>query len=96
MPYDPCDSIICEVVLKRYEACQRTLQELAQYAQPLIWIGFYIAIASLICFLALVADIFHGFRHKKLWFPTKYSALNAASLTMLGLRSGIEAVCRLE
>ncbi|KAL3499559.1 hypothetical protein ACH5RR_038652 [Cinchona calisaya] len=37
----------------------------------------------LIFFLAVIADVFLGFRYKKLWFPTKCSTLNASSLTLL-------------
>ncbi|KAL3499561.1 hypothetical protein ACH5RR_038654 [Cinchona calisaya] len=84
MPSYTCDRVICEILQHGLETDQNTLQKLAQYAQPMPWIGLYIAAASLTCFLAVAADTFHGFRHKKLWFPTKFSALNAASLTVLG------------
>ncbi|XP_059659029.1 uncharacterized protein LOC132305404 [Cornus florida] len=49
------------------------------------WIGVYVAVASLICSLAMAADVFHGFHHKKLWFPCKFFVLNAASLTLLSV-----------
>lgn len=46
-------------------------------------IGVYIALASLLCIFAMVADLLHGFRTRKLWFPCKYFTLNAASLTVM-------------
>ncbi|KAL0417114.1 UNVERIFIED_CONTAM: hypothetical protein Slati_3543300 [Sesamum latifolium] len=49
------------------------------------WIGLYIAAASAICTLAIAADVFNGFRSKKLWFPCKYFSLNATYLTILGV-----------
>ncbi|KAK4437258.1 hypothetical protein Salat_0059700 [Sesamum alatum] len=49
------------------------------------WIGLYITAASAVCTLAMAADVFNGFRSKKLWFPCKYFSLNAASLTLLGV-----------
>lgn len=55
------------------------------YSKPMPWIGLYIAVASLVCTLAMAADIFHGFRHRKLWFPCKYFTLNAASLTVIAI-----------
>ncbi|XP_059659020.1 uncharacterized protein LOC132305394 [Cornus florida] len=33
----------------------------------------------------MAGDAFHGFRHKKLWFPCKIFTLNAASLTILAV-----------
>ncbi|KAJ0764653.1 hypothetical protein HanPI659440_Chr08g0294561 [Helianthus annuus] len=48
-------------------------------------IGIYIAIASLFCILPMVADLLHGFKTKKLWFPCKYFTLNAASLTVIAV-----------
>ncbi|KAD3641923.1 hypothetical protein E3N88_31147 [Mikania micrantha] len=53
--------------------------------KPMVWIGIYIAIASLFCILAMAADLWHGLRHKKLWFPCKYFTLNAASITVIAV-----------
>ncbi|GKF78812.1 hypothetical protein Tco_0234380, partial [Tanacetum coccineum] len=53
------------------------------YSQPMVWIGIYIAIASLVCTLAMAADLLHGLRNKKFWFPCKYFTLNAASITVI-------------
>ncbi|KAM0002792.1 hypothetical protein Hdeb2414_s0027g00695241 [Helianthus debilis subsp. tardiflorus] len=33
-----------------------------KYSEPMIWIGLYIACASLVCILAMVADLLHGIR----------------------------------
>ncbi|CAA2980212.1 uncharacterized protein LOC111385004 [Olea europaea subsp. europaea] len=52
---------------------------------PMPWIGMYTAAASVVCSLAMAADIFHGFRSKMLWFPCKYFSFNAMSLTLLAL-----------
>ncbi|KAJ0546687.1 hypothetical protein HanIR_Chr08g0363711 [Helianthus annuus] len=52
------------------------------YSKPIMWIGIYIAIASLFCILPMLADLLHGFKTQKLWFPCKYFTLNAASLTI--------------
>ncbi|KAG5592930.1 hypothetical protein H5410_043444 [Solanum commersonii] len=48
-------------------------------------IGIYVAAASLLCILAMAADAFQAFRLKRLWFPCKFFALNAASLTVLAV-----------
>ncbi|KAL8242437.1 hypothetical protein R6Q59_012739 [Mikania micrantha] len=56
-----------------------------RYSKPMVWIGIYIAIASLLCTLAMAADLLHGFRSKKLWFPCKYFSLNAASITVIAV-----------
>ncbi|GJX55829.1 hypothetical protein Tco_0285726 [Tanacetum coccineum] len=53
--------------------------------KPMPWIGMYIVVASLLCILAMVADLIHGLRNRKLWFPCKYFTLNAASLTVIAV-----------
>ncbi|KAI3523298.1 hypothetical protein L1887_01359 [Cichorium endivia] len=55
------------------------------YSKPMPWIGVYIALASLLCILAMMADLLHGFRTRRLWFPCKYFTLNAASLTVIAV-----------
>ncbi|KAF5787277.1 hypothetical protein HanXRQr2_Chr10g0450941 [Helianthus annuus] len=54
-----------------------------KYTEPMVWIGIYIAVASLLCTLAMTADLFLGFRSKKDWYPCKYFSLNAASITVI-------------
>ncbi|MFS7960876.1 hypothetical protein Hanom_Chr08g00708191 [Helianthus anomalus] len=56
-----------------------------KFGKPMVWIGIYIAIASLFCILPMLADLLHGLKHKKLWFPCKYFTLNAASLTVIAI-----------
>ncbi|KAD3641920.1 hypothetical protein R6Q59_004523 [Mikania micrantha] len=55
------------------------------FDKPMVWIGIYIAIASWFCIFAMAADLWHGFRHKKLWFPCKCFTLNAASITVIAV-----------
>ncbi|GFY81496.1 hypothetical protein Acr_01g0013050 [Actinidia rufa] len=52
---------------------------------PIPWIGLYVAVASLVCLIAIAADVFVGFRSKRFWFPCKFFSLNAASLTLLAV-----------
>ncbi|KAL8189639.1 hypothetical protein R6Q57_029205, partial [Mikania cordata] len=56
-----------------------------KYSEPMLWIGMYIALASLGCILAMVADLLHGFRSRKLWFPCKYFRINAAFLAVISV-----------
>ncbi|KAJ0881646.1 hypothetical protein HanRHA438_Chr10g0476461 [Helianthus annuus] len=42
-----------------------------RYSAPMLWIGMYIALASLVCNLAMMAELVHGFRSRMLWFPSK-------------------------
>ncbi|GKE96083.1 hypothetical protein Tco_1580938, partial [Tanacetum coccineum] len=57
----------------------------SKYSKPMPWIGMYIAVASLFCILAMVADLLHGLKNRKLWFPCKFFTLNAASLTVIAV-----------
>ncbi|XP_057770997.1 uncharacterized protein LOC130990781 [Salvia miltiorrhiza] len=56
-----------------------------QLEAPMPWIGMYAAVASTLCTLAMAADVFHGFRSRKYWFPSKYLSLNATSLALLSV-----------
>ncbi|PSS11527.1 Gastrula zinc finger protein like [Actinidia chinensis var. chinensis] len=57
----------------------------AIFSSPMPLIGTYVAAASLACSLAMAADVYHGFRNKKRWFPCKFFTLNAATLMLLGV-----------
>ncbi|XP_022924953.1 uncharacterized protein LOC111432343 [Cucurbita moschata] len=57
----------------------------AKFSEPMPWIGIYIATASLVCLLAMAADLVHGFRHRKFWFPCKFFTLNSTSLTLIAV-----------
>ncbi|XP_047942867.1 uncharacterized protein LOC125189656 [Salvia hispanica] len=56
-----------------------------QLEGPMPWIGAYAAVASTLCTLAMAADIFHGLRSRKYWFPSKYFSLNSAFLSLLAV-----------
>lgn len=64
---------------------ERQTEESDMLGKPMVWIGIYIAIASFFCILAMTADLFHGFLHKKFWFPCKYFTLNAATITVIAV-----------
>ncbi|KAK4384415.1 hypothetical protein Sango_3063200 [Sesamum angolense] len=68
-----------------WEGTNGTTDVERQLEAPMPWIGMYVAGASLVCTLAMAADAFHGFWSKKYWFPSKYFALNATSLTLLAV-----------
>ncbi|KAK2977776.1 hypothetical protein RJ640_029972 [Escallonia rubra] len=72
-----CSEFVDEYILK--EKNQKT------YGAPMLWIGNYVAAVSLVCSLAMAADAYQGFRQRKLWFPSKFFGLNAASLTLLAI-----------
>ncbi|PWA40517.1 hypothetical protein CTI12_AA562090 [Artemisia annua] len=76
------DVFTIEYYCKRAE---KVLELDDKYVQPMVWIGVYIAVASIVCILAMAADLFHGFRNKKFWFPSKYFSLNAASITVIAV-----------
>ncbi|KAH7833729.1 hypothetical protein Vadar_009127 [Vaccinium darrowii] len=56
-----------------------------KFDAPVPWVGVYIAVASLVCSVAMAGDVIYGIRRKKLWFPCKFFTMNAASLTLLAV-----------
>ncbi|XP_024005125.1 uncharacterized protein LOC18029443 isoform X2 [Eutrema salsugineum] len=56
-----------------------------EFSKPLPSIGIYVAAASLICGAAMFADLLHGIRHRKFWFPCKFFSLNATTLTFISV-----------
>ncbi|KAL2321582.1 hypothetical protein Fmac_025961 [Flemingia macrophylla] len=56
-----------------------------KFSKPMPWIGIYIASASLACLIAMAADLIHGIRGRKLWFPCKFFCLNATSLALIAV-----------
>ncbi|XP_023743145.1 uncharacterized protein LOC111891317 [Lactuca sativa] len=54
-------------------------------ADAMPWVGLYICLASLVCTLAMVADVFRGFGQWKLWFPCRFFTINAASITLIAI-----------
>ncbi|PWA40516.1 hypothetical protein CTI12_AA562080 [Artemisia annua] len=85
------DSTLTENAKELWYYCLETASALEKndkndkYVQPMVWIGVYIAVASFVCILAMTADLFHGFRNKKFWFPNKYFVLNGASITVIAI-----------
>ncbi|GKA90130.1 hypothetical protein Tco_0811942 [Tanacetum coccineum] len=77
--FDMLDSL-WEYALEIYHADEQN-----RYSEPMPWIGIYIASASLVCILAMAADLLHGLRNRKLWFPCNYFTLNAASLSVVAV-----------
>ncbi|KVH95757.1 hypothetical protein Ccrd_002153, partial [Cynara cardunculus var. scolymus] len=60
-----------------------TLESGKIYSKPMLWIGIYIAVATLLCMFLMLADLFHGFRNRKLWFPSKYFTLNTTTIILI-------------
>ncbi|KAL4560305.1 hypothetical protein LXL04_032455 [Taraxacum kok-saghyz] len=58
-------------------------------ADAMPWVGLYICVASLACTLAMAADVFLGFRQRKLWFPCRFFTINAASITLIAISTKI-------
>ncbi|KAL3631472.1 hypothetical protein CASFOL_024456 [Castilleja foliolosa] len=80
-----------EIFFTFFNSCRSTFEEYckdetqAQLDAPMPWIGLFIAAASATCAVTIAADVFNGFRNKKLWFPSKYFSLNSFSLTVLAV-----------
>ncbi|KAL7594890.1 hypothetical protein Lser_V15G28896 [Lactuca serriola] len=79
----------CTNITKEYKQFLKLLVHQSSYQSwynhPMRWIGIYVALASLLCILAMVADLLHGLRNRKLWFPCKYFTLNAATITVIAI-----------
>ncbi|CAI9289700.1 unnamed protein product [Lactuca saligna] len=63
-----CPNITTEYLYSLWSLVYQSRQQ-NQYSKPMPWIGMYIALASLLCVLAMVADLLDGLRNRKLWFP---------------------------
>ncbi|KAL8456724.1 hypothetical protein ACS0TY_034827 [Phlomoides rotata] len=59
------------------------IQGVLDKTMPLV--ARYIAETSTVCTLLMAFDVINGFRLKKLWFPSHFFSLNAASLTVLAV-----------
>ncbi|KAL2472486.1 hypothetical protein Adt_40622 [Abeliophyllum distichum] len=57
----------------------------SKFNEPMPWIGIYVAAASAACALGMAIDAFRGLRYRKFWFPCKFFALNATTLTLIGV-----------
>ncbi|KAL7617145.1 hypothetical protein Lser_V15G01822 [Lactuca serriola] len=49
------------------------------------WVGLYICAASLVCTLAMAADVYRGFQQWKLWFPCRFFTINSVSITLIAI-----------
>ncbi|CAH1442190.1 unnamed protein product [Lactuca virosa] len=49
------------------------------------WVGLNICAASLVCTLAMAADVFRGFQQWKLWFPCRFFTINSVSITLIAI-----------
>nr|GFB00862.1 pentatricopeptide repeat-containing protein [Tanacetum cinerariifolium] len=87
--FTPNITLYVEDLNNLFQYCKETFNTHADtekdnfQSQPMMWIGIYIAVASLVCTLAMAADLLHGLRNKKFWFPCKFFTLNAASITVI-------------
>ncbi|MQM05771.1 hypothetical protein Taro_038583 [Colocasia esculenta] len=57
----------------------------SEFGKPLPVIGLYIAAASLYCAGTMAADTFLSARSRRLWFPSTYFTLDAATITILAV-----------
>lgn len=56
-----------------------------KFREPMPWIGLYVVAASLVFLISMAVDAIQGIRNRKFWFPSKFSSLNATSLTLLAV-----------
>ncbi|GJR16227.1 hypothetical protein Tco_0798879 [Tanacetum coccineum] len=56
-----------------------------KFSRPLMWVGVYIAIASLFCILAMLADLVYCIWKEIFQVPCRYFSLNAASITAISV-----------
>ncbi|PWA78888.1 hypothetical protein CTI12_AA177050 [Artemisia annua] len=87
-----CNNVSCALLDERKKSFMQDLchdvddiEAHEEYSKPMVLIGIYIAIASLFCIVSMVADLFHGFQKRKIWFPCKFFSLNAASITVIAV-----------
>ncbi|KAI3812357.1 hypothetical protein L1987_17064 [Smallanthus sonchifolius] len=61
------NNISRDAIKQLYSSCKTEvdMENSDRFSEPMVWIGIYIAIASLLCILAMAADLLHGFRNKK-------------------------------
>ncbi|KAG9145058.1 hypothetical protein Leryth_018356 [Lithospermum erythrorhizon] len=68
-----------------YDLCLARCSSPGLPSRPLPYIGLYIATATIVCFVAVSADLCHGVLHNKPWIPSEYFKMNAATLTLLAV-----------
>ncbi|KAM7525584.1 hypothetical protein LguiA_015486 [Lonicera macranthoides] len=80
-----CNCVGYKDLLHEYEECVEQILEQQKFGEPMMWIGIYVAAASLLCSLAAIVDTLRCIQQRKIWFPCKYFTLNATSLTVLAV-----------
>ncbi|KAK9081254.1 hypothetical protein Syun_030617 [Stephania yunnanensis] len=54
-------------------------------SSPMPAIGLYMAVATLVCLILMLCDIFNAIRQKKPWIPCRFFVLNSFTLTLLSI-----------
>ncbi|PWA90777.1 hypothetical protein CTI12_AA094620 [Artemisia annua] len=67
-PLRQCNNISSNLINDLWLVLYKLHQQ-KRFSKPVPTIGMYITVASLFCILAMVADLMHGLKHCKLWFP---------------------------
>ncbi|KAK9081365.1 hypothetical protein Syun_031144 [Stephania yunnanensis] len=56
-----------------------------KFSSPMPAIGLYMAVATLVCLILMLCDIFNAIRQKKPWIPCRFFVLNSFTLTLLSI-----------
>ncbi|KAK9138301.1 hypothetical protein Sjap_008895 [Stephania japonica] len=56
-----------------------------KFSSPMPAIGVYMAVATLVCLILMLCDIFSAIRQKKPWIPCRFFVLNSFTLTLLSI-----------
>ncbi|KAK9081268.1 hypothetical protein Syun_030631 [Stephania yunnanensis] len=56
-----------------------------KFSSPMPAIGLYMAVATLVCLILMLCDIFNAILRKKPWIPCRFFVLNSFTLTLLSI-----------
>ncbi|KAK9081216.1 hypothetical protein Syun_030579 [Stephania yunnanensis] len=56
-----------------------------KFSSPMPAIGLYMAVATLVCLILMLCDIFNAILRKKPWIPCRFFMLNSVTLTLLSI-----------
>ncbi|KAK9081225.1 hypothetical protein Syun_030588 [Stephania yunnanensis] len=56
-----------------------------KFSTPMPMIGLNMAVATLVCLVLMLCDIFSAIRQRKPWIPCRFFVLNSFSLTLLSV-----------
>ncbi|KAK9081265.1 hypothetical protein Syun_030628 [Stephania yunnanensis] len=56
-----------------------------EFSSPMPAIGLHMAVATLVCLILMLCDIFNAIRQKKPWIPCRFFVLNSFTLTLLSI-----------